>query len=157
MPTTHLGSIALPVSLAVSALLASCTSPETKVLPAYTLANGAVLQDVVTIGGDPDGGAPSLTVVTTYDLGTPGAATLVAREHAAGKAIGPEIAGALGLGVPIAIGAIGAAVASDGDRVTSTSYQTSGNVSYGGDAGDIDAVTQNIDTCSGTQSCTPSN
>ena len=141
-------------------LLAACATSETQVLPAYTLENGAMLQDVVTIGGDRQGGAPSLTAVTTYDIGTPGVAKVISREHAAGAAIGPQIAKGLSLGVPIAVGAVGAAAASDGDdtRVTNTSYQTSGNVAYdGGNAGDIDAATQVVGSCQGSDSCNVSN
>ncbi len=148
----------LPIlSVPACALLgAACTTPHTTVLPAYTLENGAVLQDVVTVGGDPDGGAPSLTTVTTYDLSEPGAVAVVSREHAAGAAIGPQVAKGLSLGVPIAVGAI--AAGDDETRITNTSYQTSGNVAYdGGDAGDIDAVTQVIGSCAGGASCDTSN
>ena len=128
-------------------------------LPAYTLENGAVLQDVVSIGGDGSGGAPSLTVVTTYDLSRPGTATVVAREHAAGAAIGPQVAKGLSLGLPIAAGAVGAAALADGDdtRITNASYATAGNSATGGDAGDIDAVTQVIGSCDGADGCDVSN
>ena len=128
-------------------------------LPAYTLENGAVLQDVVSIGGDGSGGAPSLTVVTTYDLSRPGTATVVAREHAAGAAIGPQVAKGLSLGLPIAAGAVGAAALADGDdtRITNASYATAGNSATGGDAGDSDAVTQVIGSCDGADGCDVSN
>ena len=146
-------------TLALLGLLGACATPGTRVLPAYTLDNGAVLQDVVTIGGDPGGGAPSLTVVTTYDLSVPGTANVVSREHAAGAAIGPQVAKGLSLGLPIAGGAIGAAALADGDdtRVTNASYATSGNTATGGDAGDIDAVTQVIGRCRGAEGCDASN
>ena len=154
-------TIARPlIPAALAALLVACATPGTTVLPAYTLDNGAVLQDVVTIGGDPGGGAPSLTVVTTYDLSVPGTATVVSREHAAGAAIGPQVAKGLSLGLPIAAGAVGAAALADGDdtRVTNTSYATAGNTATdGGDAGDIDAVTQVIGSCDGADGCDASN
>ena len=128
-------------------------------LPPYTLANGSQLQDVVTVAGDPKGGAPSLTVVTTYDVSRKDYTTMLSREFAAGEPIGPEIAKGLALGVPIAIGAIGAAAVRGEDKsfVQQTSYTTKGNISYNGDAGDIDAANQAIETCAAEGGCSVSN
>lgn len=139
--------------------LAACATPSSHVLPPYTLSNGAQLQDVVTIAGDPGGGAPSLTVLTTYDVSRRDYTVMLSREFAAGQPVGPEIGKGLALGVPIAIGAIGAAAIRGEDKsfVQATSYTTQGNISYGGDAGDIDAANQAIETCSAEGGCTVSN
>lgn len=57
--------------LAISglSLLMGCAQPNTTVLPAYKLADGRVYQDVVSIGADGSGAAPTVTKVNTYALG----------------------------------------------------------------------------------------
>ncbi len=136
-----------------------CATPANHVLSPYTLVNGAVLQDVVTIAGDPQGGAPSVTVVSTYDVTQADEVELVSREHGVGPPLGPAIARGLSLGVPIAIGAIGAAAARNQDEtfIQETNYSTQGNISYGGDAGDIDAANQAIWECAAGGDCGVSN
>lgn len=51
-----------------SGLVAACTTPETKVLAPYQLADGSKYQDVVTIGADSKGSAPVVTDVKTFRL-----------------------------------------------------------------------------------------
>lgn len=57
--------------LAISglSLLMGCAQPSSTVLPAYKLADGRVYQDVVSIGADGSGTAPTVTMVNTYALG----------------------------------------------------------------------------------------
>lgn len=142
-----------------SLICTACATPSNEVLTPYRLSNGAELQDVVTIAGDRKGGAPSLTVITTYDVTQPNQVVLVSREYGAGQPIGHALAQGLSFGVPIAAGAIAAsAVRRSGDTlIQETNYSTQGNVSYGGDAGDIDAAHQAVGTCSGEQGCSVSN
>lgn len=149
----------IPLVAACATMSAGCATTGTRVLAPYQLANGAQLQDVVTIAGDPGGGAASITAVSTYDVSRPGQAVLVARDHAAERAIGALVAGGFAAGIPIAAGVVGAAAIRGADRklIQSTSYSTSGNISYGGDAGDIDAANQAIGDCRERDSCTISN
>lgn len=144
---------------AVALGLSACATPGNEVLPPYRLANGAQLQDVVTIAGDRKGGAPSLTVVSTYDVTEPGTVVLVSREHGAGQPPGRALVQGLAFGIPVAIGAIASAAIRGADEtlIQETNYSTQGNISYGGDAGDIDAANQAIGECSGRDQCTVSN
>ncbi len=49
-------------------LVAACAAPETKVLAPYQLADGRTYQDVVSIGSNGRGTAPTVTTLTTYAL-----------------------------------------------------------------------------------------
>ncbi len=148
------------IMLCMGTTLAGCATSGTRVLPSYTLENGARLQDVVTTAGDPNGAAPTVVAVTTYDITTPGVVAMVARDQATGKALGPAIATAVAGGVALGVPLIAAAAIRDADKtlVQSTSYNTSGNVAYGGgDAGDIDAATQATLDCARAADCDVSN
>lgn len=79
-------------SVAATALTA-CASPETKVLQPYTLANGATYQDVVSIGANGKGTAPTVTQVKTFELGRKGA-SLVTDASGYEPSIGTTVVGA---------------------------------------------------------------
>ncbi|WP_417248142.1 tail fiber domain-containing protein [Celeribacter sp.] len=54
--------------LAASALVTACAQPETKVMSPYTLANGHTYQDVISIGTNGKGTAPTVTQINTYTV-----------------------------------------------------------------------------------------
>ncbi|MEP7452692.1 hypothetical protein [Phyllobacterium sp. SB3] len=65
--------------LSMSLLLAGCASPQTTVLKPYTLSNGAVYQDVISVATNGKGTAPTITHLKTFDIGKKGDAKLVAQ------------------------------------------------------------------------------
>ncbi|MCZ4260607.1 hypothetical protein O4G76_07100 [Limimaricola sp. G21655-S1] len=141
-------------------LVTGCAETITTTLPAYQLANGRVLQDVVTVAADRSGGAPVLTAMTTYDVSDLGRTVVIARETASSPGIGTAMASGLG-GAALTSAAIlgSAAILEDGDggdTVVNASYATAGNTARGGgDAGDIDALTAAIGDCG--SDCSASN
>jgi hypothetical protein len=140
--------------------LSACAETATTALPAYTLANGRTVQDVVTVATDGSGGAPVLTTLTTYDVSDPGETIVVARESASAPGLGLALASGFGGAAVKAAAILGAAAILDedgeGDTVVNSSYATSGNTATdGGDAGDIDAVTAAVGDCG--SDCSASN
>lgn len=126
--------------IAMAFLLGACAQSATTVLPTYTLANGQVLQDVVTTAADPSGGAPVMTALTTYDVTVQGQTAMIGRESASSLGPGLILAGAFGSAAVIA--AVDALDDNGGSLVQNSTYATIGNTATGGgDAGDIDAVT----------------
>lgn len=147
-------AILIPAAFALGA----CAESGTKVMPPYQLANGQVLQDVVTVAADPTGGAPVVTAASTYDVSHPGRTRMIARDSASAPGTGQILAGSMGRAVATTATAVVLADALDGpgDTNVNASYATSGNTAEGGgDAGDIDAQTV---TCPGENPvCNPSN
>lgn len=141
--------------------LAACAETRTTALPAYQLANGRVLQDVVTVAADQSGGAPVLTALTTYDVSDPGRTIVIARESASAPGAGLGMASGFGSAAITSAAILGSAAILDetgGDRetVVNASYATSGNTATGGgDAGDVDAITAAVDDCG--SDCSASN
>lgn len=71
-----------PASLAAfltTLLLTGCASPQTTVLKPYTLSNGAVYQDVISVATNGKGTSPTITHLKTFDVGKKGDAKLVAQ------------------------------------------------------------------------------
>lgn len=136
--------------------LSACAASNTQVLPAYQLANGQVLQDVVTIAADPSGGAPVITSVATYDLNSRAGARAVASASASGPGVGQTLAGAGGRIVGgVATIAAAEALSDGGGNTVNSVIQTAGNTATNGDAGDIDAQ---VVVCPGDDPiCNPSN
>lgn len=140
---------AAPVAAAV--LLGACASTETRVLPPYELANGRMLQDVVTVAADPAGGAPVITSLTTYDVNATDRTVVVARESSSAPGAGLMLAAGLGSAAATSAAILGAAAILDDDDdgrdgdIVNASYSTSGNTATNGDAGDIDAVSGVLD------------
>lgn len=146
--------------LAVPLALAGCAETQTTVLPAYQLANGQVLQDVVSVAAHKSGGAPVVTALTTYDVTIPGRTAVLARESASAPGVGLEMASGLGSAALTSAAILGSAAILDdqanGDTVVNASYATSGNTATGGgDAGDIDALTGAVGECG--YNCSASN
>lgn len=140
------------LSAAALVLVTACAETATTPLPAYRLANGRILQDVVTVAADPSGGAPVLTALTTYDVSDPGATVVIARESASAPGVGSAMASGLGGAALTSAAILGSAVILDGgnggDTVVNASYATAGNTATGGgDAGDIDALTTAVGDC----------
>lgn len=132
-------------ALAAVVLLFGCAISQTRVLPPYALANGRVLQDVITVAADGSGRAPVITALTTYDVSKPRRAVVIARESAFAPGVGLEMASGLGSAAVTSAAILGAAAIVDdgdgnGDTVVNASYATSGNTTSNGDAGDIDAI-----------------
>ena len=125
---------------------AGCAETATRVLPPYQLANGRVLQDVVTVAADPSGGAPVVTSLTTFDVSRGGATRVVSQASASAPGTGLMVAKGLGSGASTLTAVLVAdAIDDEGDTVNA-SYATSGNsATDGGNAGDIDAVTGSVD------------
>lgn len=141
-------------------LVTGCAETKTTALPAYQLANGRVLQDVVTVAADGAGGAPVLTALTTYDVSDPGQTVVIARESASAPGVGTAMASGLGGAALTSAAILGSAVILDegsgGDTVVNASYATAGNTAMGGgDAGDIDALTAAVGECG--SNCSASN
>ncbi|PHP28655.1 hypothetical protein [Limimaricola cinnabarinus] len=133
-------------------LMTGCAEMRTTALPAYQLANGRVLQDVVTVAADGSGGAPVLTALTTYDVSDPGQTVVIARESASSPGVGTAMASGLGGAALTSAAILGSAVILDegngGDTVVNASYATAGNTATGGgDAGDVDALTAAVGEC----------
>lgn len=152
----------MPKMLMAPALLlaTACAETATTALPAYQLANGRLLQDVVTVAADPSGGAPVLTALTTYDVSDPGQTVVIARESASSPGVGSAMASGLGGAALTSAAILGSAVilddGSSGDTVVNASYATAGNTATGGgDAGDIDALTTAVGVCG--SDCSASN
>jgi hypothetical protein len=149
--------LAAPVVLLA---LAGCADSGTQVLPPYELANGRVLQDVVTVAADRSAGAPVITALTTYDVHAGGEARVVSHASASAPGTGQLIAAGLGqVGTGVTAAVIADAILDDDDddgggTMVSSVYNTSGNTADGGDAGDIDAVTV---VCPGDPRCSVSN
>ena len=167
-----------PAALAAVLLLSGCASTQTRVLPAYALANGRVHQDVVTVAADGSGGAPVITSLTTYDVSSRRQSVVIARESASAPGVGLAMASGLGGAVISSAAVLGAALILDedgdgigdtvvntevvdeneegsGDTVVNASYATSGNTTTRGDAGDIDAISAAVDDCG--SDCSASN
>ncbi|WP_147115148.1 hypothetical protein [Tateyamaria sp. syn59] len=141
-------------------MVTACAETGTTALPAYQLANGRVLQDVVTVAGNQSGGAPVLTALTTYDVSEPGRTVVIARESASTPGVGTAMASGLGAAALTSAAILGSAVIlngeNSGDTVVNASYATAGNTaSDGGDAGDIDALTAAVGDCG--SGCSASN
>ena len=83
-------------TLAAVLLLSGCADTQTRVLPAYALANGRVHQDVVTVAADGSGGAPVITSLTTYDVSSRRQSVVIARESASAPGVGLAMASGLG-------------------------------------------------------------
>ncbi|EKE43274.1 hypothetical protein OCGS_2611 [Oceaniovalibus guishaninsula JLT2003] len=141
-------------------LLGACAETGTTVLPPYQLANGRMLQDVVSVASDPSGGAPVITSLTTFDVGASEGVRVIARDTASSPGVGQSLAKGLGsAAISTAAIVVAAEVANNNDdrgTTVNASYATSGNTATGGgDAGDIDALTVG---CTGRNpNCTPSN
>ena len=140
-------------------LSASCAETTTTALPAYQLANGRIVQDVVTVAADGSGGAPVITALTTYDVSEPGTTLVIARESASAPGVGLLLA-STGAAAVTSAAVLGTALLLDEEdesaTVVNASYATSGNsATGGGDAGDIDSVTAAFGEC-GTD-CSVSN
>lgn len=154
----HFRTVIYP--LAGVMVLTACAETGTTTLPTYRLANGRVLQDVATVATDEAGGAPVLTVITTYDVSDPGKTVVIARESASAPGVGLALASGLGGAAVTSAAILGAAVILDdhngGGDVVNASYATSGNTATGGgDAGDIDAITASVEQCG--SDCSASN
>ena len=131
-----------PLSLAGLMALTACAQSGSTIGDPYQLANGRVMQDVVTVAADPSGGAPVVTAVTTYDVSETGRTTVIGRNSGSGPGLAQSITGAAVTAAGI-VGAAAVAAEASGCRSTvNASYNPRGNVATGGgDAGDIDAVT----------------
>lgn len=150
-------------ALVAPALLAACAESGSRVLPPYQLANGQVLQDVVSVASDASGGAPVITALTTYDVNARGRTRVIARAQASAPGTGQIIAATAGRAVTTTAATVATAAILDefdddggGGTVVNATYSTSGNTTTNGDAGDIDAQTV---VCPGAdpEACTPSN
>jgi hypothetical protein len=151
------------VALVAPLALAACAQSNTQVLPPYQLANGQVLQDVVSVAADPSGGAPVITALTTYDVDAGGRTQVVTHAQSSAPGTGQALAsgaGRVAAGVTAAV--VTAAVIEEidddggGGTVGNSTFNTSGNTATRGDAGDIDAQTV-VCLGAGREACTPSN
>ncbi|WP_143042386.1 hypothetical protein [Citreimonas salinaria] len=132
-------------------LLGACAESATTVLAPYQLANGRVLQDVVSVASDASGGAPVLTSLTTYDVSHAAGTVVIARESASAPGVGLAMADGLGSAAMTSAAILSAsAIAAgecNGDTVVDARHGTDGNSATDGDAGDIDTITAVVGNC----------
>lgn len=141
MPAPTLSTVSCGLAAALLAL-SGCTKSSSTPGSPYELANGRVMQDVVTVAADPSGGAPVVTSVTTYDVSERGRTTVIGSASGSGPGLAQAVVGAAVSSVGL-VGAAAIAANANGCRSTvNASYVTNNNsAAGGGDVGDVDAVT----------------